>query len=210
MRQQSPSHATCARAHKWVIILFRRSEREKRRNNTKLLRNGNGCRTGARGPPPSSGTAHAHPSTANPCGAGLHRDGPWHRIIAHHPTPSHAGADRTPAPQAPTPPPPPKHTSPHHGTLLPPHNAHRAFQQAPVKCDSRFLTLHTPHEPRAARCATCRPRLQGVGGRLVHPKLSLDRDRDGGGGGVGMTPGCVGVCSWRRPLASRHLPLPFP
>ena len=27
-----------------------------------------------------------------------------------------------------------------------------------------------------------------------------------GGGGAGMTP----VCSWRRLLASRHLPLPLP
>ena len=32
----------------------------------------------------------------------------------------------------------------------------------------------------------------------------------GGGVGVGMTPGCAAVCSWRRLMASRHLPLPFP
>ena len=31
-----------------------------------------------------------------------------------------------------------------------------------------------------------------------------------GPGGVGMTTGCVAVCSRRRPLASCHLPLPFP
>ena len=34
--------------------------------------------------------------------------------------------------------------------------------------------------------------------------------RKAGGGGVGMTPGCIAVCSWRRLLPSRHLPLPFP
>ena len=28
--------------------------------------------------------------------------------------------------------------------------------------------------------------------------------------GVGMTPGCIAVCSWQRLLASRHSPLPFP
>ena len=32
----------------------------------------------------------------------------------------------------------------------------------------------------------------------------------GPGGGVGMTPGCVAVCSWWRLLASQHLPLPYP
>ena len=34
--------------------------------------------------------------------------------------------------------------------------------------------------------------------------------RGGGAGGVDMTPGSVAVCSWRRLLASRHLPLRFP
>ena len=29
-------------------------------------------------------------------------------------------------------------------------------------------------------------------------------------GGFGMTPGCVAVCSCERPLATHHLPLPFP
>ena len=32
----------------------------------------------------------------------------------------------------------------------------------------------------------------------------------GQGGRGGTTPGCIAVCSWRRLLASRHLPLPFP
>ena len=31
-----------------------------------------------------------------------------------------------------------------------------------------------------------------------------------GGGGFGMAAGGIAVCSWRRPWASRHLPLPFP
>ena len=30
------------------------------------------------------------------------------------------------------------------------------------------------------------------------------------GGGIGMTPGCVAVCSWRPLLASHYLPLTFP
>ena len=39
---------------------------------------------------------------------------------------------------------------------------------------------------------------------------SLDKTLRVKGGGVDMTPGCIAVCSWRRLLASCHLPLPFP
>ena len=48
-------------------------------------------------------------------------------------------------------------------------------------------------------------------------RRNLTTEEDGAGdqfpdqpGAFGMTPGCVAVCSWRRLLASRHLPLPFP
>ena len=64
-------------------------------------------------------------------------------------------------------------------------------EQVPVPVGARTLTLHNPPSFRAKRgsnhcVATCVCR------------------------GVGMTPGCIAVCSRRRLLASRHLPLPFP
>ena len=67
-------------------------------------------------------------------------------------------------------------------------------------CGSERVLVVSTEPPDDLSCLT---------GRLSQ-RQAVARLWKEGGGGAGTTPGWIAVCSWRHPLASRHLPLSFP
>ena len=71
-------------------------------------------------------------------------------------------------------------------------------KKKPKKPKNESKKNNEKNQKKIQKSADC-----GIGD--ARPRLTISQ-----GPGAGMTPGCIVVCSGRRPLADRHSPLPFP